>query len=216
MPVHSARDDSESSQQLRYPASAPLRCSDSAGLQRLLPVSVRRNQLRQFPRCPSRGRHSSDDAHRSKWHGAEGIRPNRHPTIVAMPSEQRSRTMRAVKDRDTKPEMVVRRLLHSMGYRYCLHRKDLPGKPDIVFGPRRKVIFVHGCFWHGHSCKRGSRLPKTNAEYWQEKIARNVERHSDQLDGLTAAGWTGLTLWECELVDHEVVRQRLNRFLDDS
>ena len=78
-----------------------------------------------------------------------------------------------------------------MGYRYRLHRKDLPGKPDIVFGPRQKVIFVHGCFWHGHSCKRGSRLPKTNAEYWQAKIARNVERHSDQLDELTAAGWDG-------------------------
>ena len=133
-----------------------------------------------------------------------------------MPSEQRSRTMRAVKDRDTKPEMVVRRLLHSMGYRYRLHRKDLPGKPDIVFGPRRKVIFVHGCFWHGHSCKRGSRLPKTNAEYWQQKIERNVERHSEQLDGLIAAGWTGLTIWECELVDYEVVRQLLKRFLDDS
>ena len=100
--------------------------------------------------------------------------------------------MRAVKGRDTKPEMTVRRLLHRMGYRYRLHRKDLPGKPDIVFGPRRKVIFVHGCFWHGHSCKRGSRVPKSNAEYWKEKIARNIERHSDQLDELTADGWTGL------------------------
>ena len=95
-----------------------------------------------------------------------------------MTSELRSRTMRAVKGRDTKPEMAVRRLLHRMGYRYRLHRKELPGRPDIVFGSRRKVIFVHGCFWHGHSCKRGNRLPKTNAEYWQTKIARNVERHT--------------------------------------
>ena len=83
-----------------------------------------------------------------------------------MTSEQRSRTMRAVKGRDTKPEMAVRQLLHGMDYRYRLHRKDLPGNPDVVFTTRRKIIFVHGCFWHGHSCKRGSRRPKTNAQYW--------------------------------------------------
>ena len=133
-----------------------------------------------------------------------------------MPSEQRSRTMRAVKDRDTKPEMIVRRLLYSMGYRYRLHRKDLPGKPDIVFGPHRKVIFVHGCFWHGHSCKRGNRLPKTNVEYWRSKIARNIERHSSHLDELTAAGWTELTLWECELINEDVIRRRLSAFLDQT
>ena len=133
-----------------------------------------------------------------------------------MSSEQRSRTMRAVKDRDTKPEMAVRRLLHRMGYRYRLHQKDLPGKPDIVFGPRRKVIFVHGCFWHGHSCKRGNRLPRTNAEYWQTKIARNVERHLGQLGELTEAGWTGLTLWECELTDKDSVTRRLGAFLDET
>ena len=131
-----------------------------------------------------------------------------------MSSEQRSRTMRAIKDRNTKPEMMVRRLLHSMGYRYRLHRRNLPGKPDIVFGPRRKVIFVHGCFWHGHPCKRGNRLPKTNAEYWKSKIARNIERHSSHLDELTAAGWTELTLWECELANENAVRQRLSAFLD--
>ena len=130
-----------------------------------------------------------------------------------MSSEQRSRTMRAIKDRDTKPEMMVRRLLHSMGYRYRLHRKDLPGKPDIVFGPHRKVIFVHGCFWHGHPCKRGNRLPKTNAEYWKSKIARNIERHSSHLDELTAAGWTELTLWECELANEDAIRRRLSAFL---
>lgn len=132
---------------------------------------------------------------------------------MTMPSEQRSRTMRAVKDRDTKPEMMVRRLLHRMGYRYRLHRKDLPGKPDIVFASRRKVIFVNGCFWHGHSCKRGNRLPKTNAEYWKSKIMRNVERHSNQLAKLAAAGWTGLTLWECELADEDALAQCLIAFL---
>ncbi len=131
-----------------------------------------------------------------------------------MPSEQRSRTMRAVKDRDTKPELAVRRLLYRMGYRYRLHRKDLPGKPDVVFGPRRSVVFVHGCFWHGHSCKRGNRLPKTNGEYWKAKIARNVARHSDQLDGLAADGWSVLTLWECELADPDAVTERLRAFLD--
>lgn len=124
--------------------------------------------------------------------------------------------MRAVKSRDTKPEMGVRRILHRSGYRYRLHREDLPGKPDIVFGPRRKVIFVHGCFWHGHSCKRGSRLPKTNTEYWKAKIVRNVERHSAQITELFDNGWAALTVWECELSDQEALLQRLKKFLDDT
>ncbi len=133
-----------------------------------------------------------------------------------MTSEQRSRTMRAVKDHDTKPEMVVRRRLHRMGYRYRLHRKDLPGKPDIVLVPRRKVIFIHGCFWHGHSCKRGSRLPRANAEYWKMKIAGNIKRHAKQLVELAAAGWTELTLWECELADENAVERRLRDFLGET
>ena len=126
---------------------------------------------------------------------------------------RRSWNMSRIRGRDTKPEMKVRRLLHGMGYRYRLHRRDLPGKPDIVFGTRRKVIFVHGCFWHGHSCKRGRRVPKSNVEYWRTKIERNIERHSGQLDELAAAGWTGLTLWECELADTEAVARRLTAFL---
>ena len=130
-----------------------------------------------------------------------------------MPSELRSRTMRSVKAQDTTPEMKVRRLLHRMGYRYRLHRRDLPGKPDIVFASRRKVIFVHGCFWHGHSCKRGNRLPKTNAEYWKAKILRNVKRHAIQLNELATADWEALTLWECELSNDESIGQRLNAFL---
>ena len=129
-------------------------------------------------------------------------------------SERRSATMRAVKSRDTKPEMRVRCLLHGMGYRYRLQRKDLPGKPDIVFGPRRRVIFVHGCFWHGHDCKRGARVPATNTAYWQAKIARNVDRHACQLDSLIAKGWAALTLWECELKDRDVLIERLKKFLD--
>ncbi|MCY3879284.1 MAG: very short patch repair endonuclease [Rhodobacteraceae bacterium] len=130
------------------------------------------------------------------------------------PSEERSRNMRAIKGRDTKPEMRVRRLLHSMGYRYRLHRKDLPGKPDIVFGPRRKVIFVHGCFWHGHSCKAGQRIPKTNTEFWSNKIEANIERDRRQLEALSQAGWTALMLWECELRDADALRDRLTAFLD--
>ncbi len=130
------------------------------------------------------------------------------------PSEERSRNMRAVKGRDTKPEMQVRRLLHRLGYRYRLHRKDLPGRPDIVFGPRRKVIFVHGCFWHGHSCKAGQRVPKTNTEYWTAKILTNVERDRRQIEKLSAAGWSALVLWECELRDSGALTERLVRFLD--
>lgn len=129
-------------------------------------------------------------------------------------SEQRSRTMRAVKSHSTTPEMAVRRTLHHMGYRYRLHRSDLPGKPDIVFGPRKKAIFVHGCFWHGHGCKRGNRMPATNANYWKVKISRNVERYSRQVNELTALGWTVLTLWECELKDEDTLVGRLNVFLD--
>lgn len=129
------------------------------------------------------------------------------------PSELRSRTMRAVKGRDTTPELLVRRLLHGMGYRYRLHRSDLPGKPDIVFSSRNKIIFVHGCFWHGHDCKRGDRMPTTNADYWKTKISRNVERHSKQLKKLTADGWSTLTLWECELKNVKKLKKRLALFL---
>ena len=112
--------------------------------------------------------------------------------------EDRSRVMRAVKSRDTGPEMAVRRLVHSMGYRYRLHRKDLPGKPDLVFPSRRKAIFVHGCFWHGHTCRRGDRQPKTNAAYWSSKIARNRERYERQRAELDRDGWRVLTVWECQ------------------
>ena len=121
--------------------------------------------------------------------------------------------MRAVRSRDTKPEMTVRRVLHRLGYRYRLHRKSLPGTPDIVFGPRRKAIFVHGCFWHGHSCPRGARLPSTNVDYWHHKIRRNVERHAEQTKRLGAMGWDTLVIWECQIVPEEPLIQRLRQFL---
>ena len=130
------------------------------------------------------------------------------------PDEARSRTMRAVKGQNTKPEMKVRRITHAMGYRYRLHRKDLPGKPDLVFPGRRKIIFVHGCFWHGHDCPRGARTPKTNREYWQAKIARNVERDTQHLSALKETGWQVMPLWECELKDNSVIEEKIRRFLE--
>ena len=130
-----------------------------------------------------------------------------------MTSEQRSRTMRAVKSKDTGTEMRVRRIVHSMGYRYRLHRKDLPGKPDLVFGPRRKVIFVHGCFWHGHTCKRGDRMPRENRRYWTKKIARNKERDQKHVSVLKAKGWRVLVIWECETKDTERLGKRVRAYL---
>ena len=107
--------------------------------------------------------------------------------------------MRAVKSKNTKPEMIVRKTLHALGYRYRLNVKTLPGSPDLVFPKYRAVIFVHGCFWHGHACKRGARLPKTNQDYWRKKIARNVARDAKNSEALRALGWRVITLWECEL-----------------
>jgi DNA mismatch endonuclease (patch repair protein) len=121
--------------------------------------------------------------------------------------------MRAVKGKDTAPEMAVRRLAHRMGYRYSLHRSDLPGKPDLTFPARRKVIFVHGCFWHGHDCPRGGRLPKENAEYWRAKIGRNRSRDAASVSKLKADGWKVLIIWECQLRSEARVASRLRRFL---
>lgn len=128
-------------------------------------------------------------------------------------AEHRSRVMRAVKASNTQPEVLVRRLLHRMGYRYRLHLPDLPGKPDIVFPGRRKVIFVHGCFWHGHGCARGNRQPKHNAEYWQAKIARNEARDKKHINTLTEAGWNVLVLWECELKKEDFFIAKMSDFL---
>lgn len=128
---------------------------------------------------------------------------------------ERSRIMRAVKSRDTAPEMTVRRLVYSMGYRYRLHRKDLPGKPDLTFQSRRKVIFIHGCFWHGHDCKRGARVPKNNREYWETKIARNRERDSQHDEGLRREGWRILVVWECQIQEQTALIDLIRRFLED-
>ena len=129
--------------------------------------------------------------------------------------ELRSRTMRAVRSKNTKPELFVRRLVHAMGFRFRLHRMDLPGSPDLVFPGRRKVIFVHGCFWHGHDCARGARRPKTNAEYWIAKITRNRRRDNETYRLLADAGWTLCVIWECELRDAQHLRRKIEMFLDD-
>ncbi len=127
--------------------------------------------------------------------------------------EKRSAVMRQVKGRDTSPELAVRRLLWRLGARYRLHRKDLPGHPDIVMPGKRLAVFVHGCFWHGHDCARGARVPKQNRDYWEGKVARNRARDAASLDRLEALGWRVLTVWECELKDPAALEARLRSAL---
>lgn len=131
-------------------------------------------------------------------------------------SAVRRRTMQAVKSKNTSPELLVRRLLHTRGYRYRLHRSDLPGKPDLVFPGRKSVVFVHGCFWHGHNCARGSRVPKTNTEYWTAKVARNRAQDEKAQKQLSGDGWNVLAVWECELRDTQGVLKRVTRFLSSN
>ena len=123
--------------------------------------------------------------------------------------------MRQIRGRDMRPEILVRRVVHKMGFRYRLHQKDLPGKPDLVFRPRKKVIFVHGCFWHQHHCL-GGRLPKSNIEYWHGKLQRNVQRDQRVKAELEASGWQILIIWECEIKPIESMRKRLSEFLSES
>jgi DNA mismatch endonuclease (patch repair protein) len=129
------------------------------------------------------------------------------------PSPERSATMRAVKSRDTAPELSVRKIVRSMASGYRLCRADLPGKPDIVFGRKKLAIFVHGCFWHGHDCARGARMPKTNRPYWQDKIARNRARDLAHVAALEVLGWRALVIYECELKNPEALRQKLGAAL---
>lgn len=121
--------------------------------------------------------------------------------------------MARIRKVDTKPELIVRGLVHALGYRYRLHRADLPGTPDLVFAGRRKVIFVHGCFWHRHDCRDGRKLPRGKREYWQPKLACNAARDQRHLADLKALEWETLVIWECELRDLAPVRDMLNRFL---
>jgi DNA mismatch endonuclease (patch repair protein) len=128
-------------------------------------------------------------------------------------AQRRSKNMRQIRSKNTKPEVLLRSLLHKAGYRFRLHRKDLPGKPDIVFPGRRKVIFVHGCFWHQHPGCREGRLPGTRPDYWP-KLERNVERDTAAIEQLRELGWKVLTVWECEISKPELVKDRVRVFLD--
>jgi len=123
--------------------------------------------------------------------------------------------MARIRKKDTKGELVVRRLAHRLGYRFRLHRRDLPGTPDLVFVSRRKAIFVHGCFWHRHGCRLAGRVPRTRREYWGPKLDRNVERDRAAEAALLALGWRALTIWECEVGDPVALAHRLRTFLDD-
>ena len=128
--------------------------------------------------------------------------------------QQRSRNMSAIRGKDTKPEMVVRSITHGLGYRYRLHRRDLPGVPDLVFPKLRKIVNVHGCFWHMHRCRYGSVTPKTNVEFWHNKRVGNVTRDRKVLKCLRTSGWSVLVVWECETKDISVLRGRLQEFLE--
>jgi DNA mismatch endonuclease (patch repair protein) len=129
-------------------------------------------------------------------------------------SERRSANMRAVRGKDTAPELAVRKLVHRLGYRYRLHLTNLPGKPDLVFPSRRKIILVHGCFWHGHTgCPRAKR-PGSNEAFWREKLDRNIARDATQAATLAGAGWHVLVIWECEIRDREQLEQRIVTFLE--
>jgi len=113
-------------------------------------------------------------------------------------SPERSKLMSRVRNKNTGPELAVRRALHAAGFRFRLHRRDLPGRPDIVLVRYRTAVFVHGCFWHGHACRRGA-LPQDNADFWSEKIDRNRARDATAVEALVLAGWSVETIWQCEL-----------------
>lgn len=128
-----------------------------------------------------------------------------------MPTEQRSRTMRAVKSRDTGPELLVADRLRDEGVRFRRDVASLPGRPDFVVSSVGLVLFVHGCWWHGHTCRRGARVPKSNRDYWVAKIARNQRRDRRVTRELREAGWSVWTVWECQLRDGKLPKRLLNR-----
>lgn len=125
---------------------------------------------------------------------------------------KRSEMMSRVRSKHTQVELTVRRFVHSLGFRYRLHAKDLPGSPDIVFRKRKKVIFVHGCFWHAHGCKKGQ-LPKSNLDFWGPKLSANVSRDLKAIGDLERGGWSVLVIWQCELKDLSVLKTKIEAFL---
>jgi DNA mismatch endonuclease (patch repair protein) len=132
--------------------------------------------------------------------------------VDTVPQSKRSEIMARVRSKDTRPELVVRQVVFALGYRYRLHVKTLPGSPDLVFRSRHKVIFVHGCFWHGHDCARGQR-PSSNKDFWERKLSKNHDRDQRTLGKLKEAGWDVLTIWECETRNLDELKTRLVEFL---
>ncbi len=138
--------------------------------------------------------------------------------VDTIDSVRRSENMRRIRSTDTKPELRLRRLIYGLGFRYRLHRRNLPGNPDIVFASRKKVIFVHGCFWHQHEKCMDGRLPKSKTDYWTPKLKRNVERDASALQQLQQLGWSTLVVWDCELSSIDTLKQteeKVHRFLTD-
>jgi DNA mismatch endonuclease, patch repair protein len=133
-------------------------------------------------------------------------RPRMHPSAYG------STVMARVRAKDTKPELLVRRLTHGLGLRFRLHRADLPGKPDLVFPRHNRILFVHGCFWHGHDCRNGLRRPKTNKAFWVDKINSNRLRDERVVRRLRRMGWHVMIVWECKMSDQEALRQRIIHF----
>ena len=126
---------------------------------------------------------------------------------------ERSRIMSLIRSQDTKPEIIVRKIAHRMGHRYRLHDKNLPGCPDIIFKSRKKVIFVHGCFWHLHKNCPNSNMPKSRKSYWWPKLKRNAERDKQAKRKLWRMGWKLIVIWECELSNHSLLERRIKKFL---
>ncbi len=129
--------------------------------------------------------------------------------------DQRSYCMSRIRGKDTKPELVVRRLLHAMGYRYRLHDRRLPGSPDLVFPKYRKVVFVHGCFWHRHRCRFGRVMPSTRKDFWVEKLEKNRQRDTRNRRALRQLGWVVLVVWECQIRRREWLAEHLLEFLQE-
>jgi len=127
--------------------------------------------------------------------------------------EDRSRIMKEVRSKNTSTELAVRKLIYSLGYRYRLHYKELPGKPDLTFIGRKKAIFIHGCFWHAHECPKG-RPPKSNLAYWLPKLERNKARDIENINSLSSLGWKTLTIWQCEIKNEESLRKKILHFLE--
>lgn len=129
-------------------------------------------------------------------------------------SDKRSRIMAQVKGKNTKPEILVRSIVHRMGYRFRLHNRTLPGNPDLTLTKHNKVIFVHGCFWHGHKGCMRSKRPSTNQEFWSEKLDKNIQRDKQNISKLKKVGWAPLVIWSCELKKEERLKKKIQRFLE--